>query len=148
MNKRLFVGNLSTTTTREELEELFAVSGFEAVATVPLDRQTGRTRGFAFVSLKGDQDAEDALSELAGIRLAGRPLRLELASESERRGARSNEQDPGQSEQRMGSELRWHSSQNPPEADDYIERHRNRQRRGGKHGSDRLRGHGTRRRID
>lgn len=150
MSRKLFVANLSSTTTRKELENFFALSGYEADATVPLDQQTGRPRGFAFVSLRSEQEVEDALSELAGVRLAGRPLRIERAPESERRGARSDDyvarrDEPGLP---MSSDVRWHSSQNRPDTDDYVERHRYRRRRGGKHGSDRLRRHGVRRRID
>ncbi len=150
MSTKLFVTNLAPGVTRRRLEELFSTAGFEVTANVPLDRQTGRTRGFAFVSLGTREAAEDALIELAGVQLDDRPLRLEWARETEDRGVRSGARHPrrdGRSEPaRPGA--RSVSSGNQPEADDYVEKHRSRQRRGSRHGSDRLRGHGTRRRID
>jgi RNA recognition motif-containing protein len=82
MGKRLFVGNLSFNTTEDTLSDLFQQSGIATASVqVMLDRDTGRSRGFAFVDLANDADLPAAVKALDGKSLDGRPLRVNEAEE-------------------------------------------------------------------
>lgn len=81
MSKRLYVGNLSYNTTEEELREHFGRSGSVADVKVMMDRETGRPRGFAFVEMSTDAEARDAISQLNGMELGGRALKINEAQE-------------------------------------------------------------------
>ena len=82
MGKRLFVGNLSFNTTEGTLESLFAQDGrkVESVSVVQ-DRDTGRSRGFAFVEMGSDDDAKAAISAMNGQEVDGRQMRVDEAEE-------------------------------------------------------------------
>ena len=82
---KVFVGNLSFDTTREELQALFAPMGEIAEVVVPLDRTTGRPRGFAFVTFEAAEGAAQAIEKLNGAELGGRNLRVNEAT-AERSG--------------------------------------------------------------
>ena len=84
MSRRLFVGNLSFETTEDQLKELFATAGNCASVAVIRDRATGRPRGFAFVEMGSDEDAQQAVLKLNGAQLGGRNLNV---SEARERGA-------------------------------------------------------------
>ncbi|MEN8160028.1 MAG: RNA-binding protein [Myxococcota bacterium] len=84
MTKKLYVGNLPFTTTEEDLRELFAQHGEVSSAKVITDRETGRSRGFAFVEMASG--AEEAMRALDGNQFGGRPLRVNEAQERERGG--------------------------------------------------------------
>jgi RNA recognition motif-containing protein len=87
MGKKLFVGNLSFSTTSEELKEFFSKAGACESATVMTDRATGRSRGFGFVEMGSDAEAVRAISELNGTELQGRAVNVSEARErSERAG--------------------------------------------------------------
>ena len=81
MATKVFVGNMSFDTTREELQELFAQAGEVTEVVVPTDRGSGRPRGFAFVSFASDEAAAAAIQKLDGHLLGGRNLRVNEASE-------------------------------------------------------------------
>ncbi|HEY4103129.1 MAG TPA: RNA-binding protein [Polyangiaceae bacterium] len=81
MNNRLYVGNLSFHTTEDTLVRTFGQAGEVTEAKLVLDRETGRSRGFAFVSMSSDAEAQKAISELDGTDLDGRPLRVSIAEE-------------------------------------------------------------------
>jgi len=81
MNNRLYVGNLSFHTTEDVLLRTFGQAGEVTEAKLVIDRETGRSRGFAFVSMGSDADAQKAISELDGTDLEGRPLRVSIAEE-------------------------------------------------------------------
>ena len=82
MGKRLFVGNLSFNTTEDTLSEMFQQNGIATASVqVMLDRDTGRSRGFAFVDLANDADLPNAVKALDGKSLDGRPLRVNEAEE-------------------------------------------------------------------
>src|SRR5262245_14165324 len=81
MGKKLFVGNLSYSTTNEDLEQFFAQVGPCESATVVTDRATGRSRGFGFVEMSSAGDAAKAVSELNGKELQGRTLNVSEAHE-------------------------------------------------------------------
>ncbi len=78
---KLFVGNLSFDTSSEQLRDLFAESGEVVSVTVPMDRDTGRPRGFAFVELSTSEQAAAATEKLNGYELDGRALRVNEATE-------------------------------------------------------------------
>lgn len=82
MGKRLYVGNLSFNTTDSSLQEAFAKDGRKvASVSVMLDRDTGRSRGFAFVEMENDSDAQAAIKAMNGAQLDGRPLRVNEAED-------------------------------------------------------------------
>ena len=71
MSKSIYVGNLSFTTTEDELEDLFTTYGDVMSCTIPADRETGRTRGFGFVEMS-EEDATKAIEALNGQDFGGR----------------------------------------------------------------------------
>src|SRR5262245_49444328 len=80
MAQKLFVGGLSYSTTSERLREVFARTGTVESATVVTDRDTGRSRGFGFVEMATEEDAQQAVSQLNGQEVDGRRLKVEKAS--------------------------------------------------------------------
>jgi RNA recognition motif-containing protein len=76
---RLFVGNLSHDTTEENLRGAFAPHGQVTEVHVVQDRYTGRSRGFAFVTMAQPAQAATAAQEMNGVLLDGRPLRVMAA---------------------------------------------------------------------
>ena len=80
---KLFVGNLAFSATEADLEQSFGQFGSLEEVKVILDRETGRSRGFAFVTFESEDDAEAALS-LDGNSLNGRDMRVSIATERPR----------------------------------------------------------------
>jgi cold-inducible RNA-binding protein len=87
MSTRLYVGNLSFNTTRDELQDLFSKAGFVREATVVQDRETGKSRGFAFVIMSSDEEARGAIKRFNGREFQGRNLMVSEARPLERSGA-------------------------------------------------------------
>ena len=87
MAKRLYVGNLAYSVTDDDLRSLFSQAGTVDSATVMTERDTGRSRGFGFVEMATDTDAENAIRMFDGYTLDGRQLRVNPAMEREERGA-------------------------------------------------------------
>jgi RNA recognition motif-containing protein len=83
---KLYVGNLPWTATEEDIRTLFASVGEVQSANLILDRETRRSRGFAFVEM-GQADAERAISQLNGKDFQGRDLRINEAQEKPRRSS-------------------------------------------------------------
>jgi len=84
---KLYVGNLNYNTTEDSLREAFAANGRQvASVSIIMDRETGRSRGFAFVEMATPEFAQAALQELDGQELDGRMLRINEAREREPRG--------------------------------------------------------------
>ena len=81
MGKRLYVGNLSYSTTEADLRDAFAAAGEVAEVKVVLDRDTGRPRGFAFVEMATDAAAQSAMETLNGKDLQGRTIAVSEARE-------------------------------------------------------------------
>jgi cold-inducible RNA-binding protein len=81
MSNRLYVGNLSFHTTEDLLKAHFATVGEVANVAVMLDRDTGRSRGFAFVEMATSEGAQKAISELNGRDFEGRSLRVDVAED-------------------------------------------------------------------
>ena len=73
---KIYVGNLSYSTTDEDLEGAFASHGAVTSAQVVTDRDTGRSRGFGFVEMTSQEEAEAAIQAMNGANLQGRPLRV------------------------------------------------------------------------
>jgi RNA recognition motif-containing protein len=80
MAVKLYVGGLSYSTTSESLREHFAQCGTVESATVITDRYSGQSRGFGFVEMATDEDAQKAVSMLNGQRVDGRTIRVEVAN--------------------------------------------------------------------
>jgi cold-inducible RNA-binding protein len=85
MSSKLYVGNLAFQTTSQELQELFAQAGSVESASVVEDRETGRSRGFAFVEMSTTEEAAAAISQLNGKEVGGRPLKVNEAKPRENR---------------------------------------------------------------
>lgn len=80
----IFVGNLPFSASSPELEELFAQYGTVSRAQVITDRDTGRSRGFGFVEMDSDEEAQNAIQTLDGSDFGGRQLRVNVARERSR----------------------------------------------------------------
>src|SRR5213082_1107557 len=85
MNNKLFVGNLSFNTTENDLQDSFAAHGTVLEANLMMDRATGRPRGFAFVTMSTDEEAQKAMAALNGATLDGRNLTVNVARPREER---------------------------------------------------------------
>ena len=85
MGKKLYVGNLSFDTTESQLRELFAPFGAVQTAQVITDRDTGRSKGFGFVEMGSDQEAQAAIAGLSGKMVDGRSLTVNEAKPKESR---------------------------------------------------------------
>jgi RNA recognition motif-containing protein len=84
MQKKLFVGGLSWNTTDEMLTQAFAAMGEVVEAHVITDRETGRSRGFGFVTFANTAAAEAAVAKMDGTVLDGRSINVSVARERER----------------------------------------------------------------
>ena len=83
---RIFVANLTWTTTEDELEQLFAPYGIVDRAQIIMDRYTGRSRGFGFVEMPDASAAQAAIDGLNGTSVGGRPLVVNEARQREDEG--------------------------------------------------------------
>jgi len=99
MNRKLYVGNLPYETTETDLQSLFATAGDVTSVTVMRERETGRARGFAFVEMATDTDAQNAINTLNQSSFGGRNLAVNEARPLAPRG--------GGFEGRRRSEPRW-----------------------------------------
>jgi len=87
--KKIYVGNFSFSMTESELRSLFEPHGSIESATIATDRDTGRSRGFGFVSMPSDEEAEKAMAALNGKDLGGRALTVnEARPQTQRSGFR------------------------------------------------------------
>jgi RNA recognition motif-containing protein len=154
MSAKLFVGNLNPKTTGDQLTRFFSSAGLIVSVRMPLDRQTGRPRGFAFVEFASLEQAEQALRVFDGRELGGSRLRISLArpEADDRRGrAKGRPQDQirqiDESARVPGPEAFLERARSNDE-DPYAERWSRKSRHHGKHGSDRKRRQGSRRYLD
>ncbi len=86
MGKRLYVGNLSYSVTSSDLEKLFAAYGTVQSAEVVADRDSGRSKGFGFVEMGTDEEAQAAIAAMNGQENNGRALTVNEARPREERG--------------------------------------------------------------
>jgi RNA recognition motif-containing protein len=77
--KNIYVGNLSHSSTESELQQLFQTHGAVQTVTIVKDRDTGASRGFGFVEMTNDAEAEKAIASLNGTQLGGRTLNVNEA---------------------------------------------------------------------
>lgn len=84
--KNIFVGNLSFRTTEDEVRTLFAAYGSVERVNLITDRDSGQPRGFGFVEMTNDAEAERAISELNGREIGGRAINVNEARPKEDRG--------------------------------------------------------------
>ena len=89
MGRKLFVGNLAYGVTDDDLQQLFSQAGTCESASVVMDRDTGQSRGFAFVMMASADDAERARKQLDSTELKGRRLRVDEAHDQSTPGARA-----------------------------------------------------------
>src|SRR5438309_12078769 len=102
MSRKLYVGNFPYETGEADLQELFAKSGTVESVTVMRDMATGRARGFAFVEMSTDEEAQKAITELNAFQMGGRSLTVNEARPKPQSGGYGG----GQSHRRR-SEPRW-----------------------------------------
>jgi RNA recognition motif-containing protein len=86
MGKKLYVGNLTYSTTDGDLERLFSPHGQIQSAQVVMDRDSGRSKGFGFVEMSSDEEARAAIDALNGRDEGGRPLTVNEAKPRENSG--------------------------------------------------------------
>ena len=83
MDARLYVGNLSKTTTQDELNALFTQAGVVTATEVIKDRRSGESKGFAFVNMSAQEEAEKAISMFNGYEFSGKELKVSVAKAKE-----------------------------------------------------------------
>src|SRR3954464_9411409 len=88
MGKKLYVGNLTYGVTDGDLEQMFAAHGTVQSAQVIMDRDTGRSKGFGFVEMGSDQEAQAAITALNGKQVEGRALTVNEAKPKTEGGGR------------------------------------------------------------
>jgi RNA recognition motif-containing protein len=86
MGNRLYVGNLSFSTTQATVEAAFSAAGEVREVAMPTDRETGQPRGFAFVTMGNAQAANAAIAQLNGAMIDGRSIKVNEAQERPPRG--------------------------------------------------------------
>ena len=85
MEPKVYVGNLPYDTTEEEIRQVFSGAGTVASASIVTDRETGRSKGFGFVQMSSQAEAEKAVSMFNGYQLHNRALKVDLARPREDR---------------------------------------------------------------
>ncbi len=101
MATNIFVGNLSFDTTNSDLEALFSQAGTVASVNIIMDRETGRSRGFGFVEMGSEGEAEAAISQFNGHEQQGRALTVNEAKPRESRSGGGGRSSGG------GRDRRW-----------------------------------------
>jgi RNA recognition motif-containing protein len=105
MESKLYVGNLPYSTTEEQLSELFAQAGTVTSVKIVKDRDSGYSKGFAFVEMSSQEEAEKAISMFNAYKIGDRELRVNPARPREDRGEgfqRNRRRDSGGYQQRSG----------------------------------------------
>ncbi len=82
----IYIGNLSFQAEQDDLFDLFSQYGEVKQCSLPLDRETGRKRGFAFVEMNNDEDEQKAIDDLQDVEWMGRMIRVNKATPRERSG--------------------------------------------------------------
>lgn len=88
MAKKLYVGNLSYSVQDQDLQDLFSQAGAVLSAKVITDRESGRSKGFGFVEMENDNEADSSIEKFNGQDFQGRALRVSEAKPQESRGPR------------------------------------------------------------
>ena len=95
MNTKLYVGNLSFDTTENDLQDMFAAFGPVTEVNLIMDRMSGRSRGFGFVTMATPEGAQAAITGLAGQNVGGRNLTVNEARPKEERGGGGGDRGRG-----------------------------------------------------
>ena len=85
MAKKVYVGNMNYNTAENQLRDLFAQYGEVASVNIIVDRYTGKAKGFGFVEMTNDNEAQAAIEALNGFEFMGRQLRVNEAEDKPRR---------------------------------------------------------------
>jgi RNA recognition motif-containing protein len=85
MSTKLYVGNLSFSTSSEELQTMFAKAGTVESVSLIEDRETGRSRGFGFIEMSTKEEGAAAISQFNGVEMGGRALTVNEAKPRENR---------------------------------------------------------------
>lgn len=85
MSNKMFVGNLSFNTTQNDLQDAFSAHGTVTEVNLMMDRETGRPRGFGFVTMSTAEEAQNAIAALNGKQMDGRDLTVNVAKPREER---------------------------------------------------------------
>ena len=101
MDTKLYVGNLSYNTTEDDLRSLFSNSGTVTSVALIKDRSTGQSKGFAFVEMSSQNEAEQAIKDLNGKSIDNRNIKVNIARPPEKK--RSNSDNYNQSRRGSGS---------------------------------------------
>ena len=88
MGRKLYVGNLAYSTAEDDLRQAFGACGDVDSVNLIIDRDTGRSKGFAFVEMSSDAEAQKAIQELNGTSLDNREIKVNEAKPRERRDNR------------------------------------------------------------
>ena len=88
MATRIYVGNLPYSATEQQLTQLFSSYGDVIEASIVMDRDTGRSKGFGFLQMEDDAAARTAITELNGTMLDNRAIRVDAAAPRPERGGR------------------------------------------------------------
>jgi cold-inducible RNA-binding protein len=107
MNNKLFVGNLSFDTTENDLHDAFAAHGTVTEANLMMDRTTNRPRGFGFVTMSTEEEAQKAIAALNGHELAGRAITVNVARPREERSGGGRREFGGGGGYRGGGRNRY-----------------------------------------
>ncbi|HLM00363.1 MAG TPA: RNA-binding protein, partial [Pyrinomonadaceae bacterium] len=95
MSTKIYVGNLSFNTSTQDLEDMFGEFGTVQSANIIEDRETGRSRGFAFVEMSSNEEAQAAITALNGKDMDGRSLTVNEAKPREEGGGRGGNRGGG-----------------------------------------------------
>jgi len=95
MNNKLYVGNLPFSVTEPDLQDLFGQAGTVSDVLLVQDKFTGKSRGFAFVTMSSESEAQSAIEQLHGKPMDGRPLTVNIARPREERPPGSGGGDRG-----------------------------------------------------
>ncbi len=90
MGRKLYVGNLPDSATEQDLSDKFAACGTVDSVKLITDRDTGRTRGFGFIEMASDAEAQAAIDSLNGSHYDGRPMKVHEARPPKRSGGGGN----------------------------------------------------------
>jgi RNA recognition motif-containing protein len=107
METKLYVGNMSYDTTESDLRELFGEAGVVGAVDIIKDRETGRSKGFAFITMGSQVEAEKAISMFNGKTLNNRPLTVNIARPREERPKGDNYRSSTSNRKRGGSSSRY-----------------------------------------
>ncbi|MBI3875906.1 MAG: RNA-binding protein [Verrucomicrobia bacterium] len=95
MSNKLFVGNLSFNTTENDLRDAFAAHGTVSETNLMMDRTTGRPRGFGFVTMSSQEEAQKAIEAMNGKEMDGRALTVNVARPREERSGGGGRREYG-----------------------------------------------------